>query len=109
VGKSLGEVRRERLAKYYPNGLPTYDDFKVGDPVKIITPMQDFRFFNYQTGTVTKNTKEYLGINVKFDEPMKYENGYILEEYNFEASDLVKLRATRPQHKKRRRKNDPEK
>jgi ribosomal protein L21E len=90
--KTLAEALREKQALYYPDGLPEYKDFKVGDRVQVITPCQDHRFFFDQTGVVTKNSGKYLGISVSFDVPMEYEDGYILREYNFEPGDLVKLK-----------------
>ena len=88
--KSLREVRLEAVEKYN-TGSNTYDDFNIGDNVKIITPCQDFYFFNGETGKVIKNSHKYLSIRVEFDEPRHFEDGYIQKDFGFNPEDLCKL------------------
>lgn len=70
----------------------TFDDFQKGMPVKIVSKIVDFHFWYGETGIVTKNTGKYLGIEVKLDKPRIYENGLILEGFNFNPKDLKPLR-----------------
>lgn len=45
-----------------------YEDFPVGSRVAIMATTVDFHFFKVgETGTVVKNTGQYLGISVEFD------------------------------------------
>lgn len=68
-----------------------FDDFRVGDKVKVITPAQDCYFFWGEKGTVISNSGKYLGIRVEFDKPRKFEDGYVQKDFNFEPSDLFRL------------------
>jgi hypothetical protein len=66
-----------------------YDDLPVGTQVKVITHYQDCYFFYGETGRVTQNSGQYLGINVKFDKPRRFEGGYIQYGFNFQPHDLI--------------------
>ncbi|MFQ5834353.1 MAG: hypothetical protein ACE5HR_00310 [bacterium] len=89
--KSLGTVLEEKIAKYN-TGNNNYEDFPVGTKVRIITPYSDCCFFwEYQTGVVTKNTRRYLGIEVTFDIPMEFKDGYIKYNHGFSPEQLCKL------------------
>jgi len=88
--RSVWDLYQEAIKKYGTKDN-TYETFKVGDRVKVITPCQDFNFFfNEPRGTVVKNEGRYLGISVKWDEPRHFESGYVEEAFNFEPQDLVK-------------------
>jgi hypothetical protein len=87
MSKSLADVRDEAQKKYNTSGN-THDMFPIGTKVKIITPCQDFNFFYGETGVVTKNTGDYLGIRVTFDEPRHFKDGSIQESFNFDPDDL---------------------
>lgn len=85
--RNVAEVNQERRTKY--NTLKnTYKQFPVGTRVQVICVAQDFAFFNgEETGTVTKNTGDYLGIIVTFDKKYaKYR-----PNFNFEPKDLIAL------------------
>lgn len=70
-----------------------FNDFKVDAKVKIISSCVDFRFFRKgQTGTVIRNSGKYLGIRIKFDKPMEYEDGHILNAWGFNPTDLELLK-----------------
>ncbi len=88
---SLYELKIKKQKKYYPGGLPNFKNFEIGDKVKIITPSEDFHFFNEETGVVIKNSHSYLGITVKFDKPRYFKNGYIQTEFNFNPESLFKI------------------
>ncbi len=68
--------------------------FEVGSKVRIVSGYVDCYFFNKETGVITKiNRKEdgdikYLGIIVKFDEPIGFEGGFLKHNHNFHAEDL---------------------
>ena len=66
-----------------------YDKFPVGTRVRVVCKGRDFHFFRgKETGVVIENKKKYLGIIVKFDKPIEYEDGTKLEWFNFEPEDL---------------------
>lgn len=88
--KTLSDLKSEAIKKYKTD-LNKYEDFNIGDNVKIITPCQDFYFFYEENGKVIKNSHKYLGIKVKFDKPREFKNGYIQTEFNFNPEDLYKL------------------
>jgi len=90
MGKSVYEVNEENKEKYKTKSN-TFDMFPEGTKVKIICAAQDFYFFYGETGVVSRNTGKYLGIQVQFDGPREFENGYIQESFNFEPADLVVL------------------
>ena len=100
MGKSLWDIKQEIIKKYYPKKKPTYYDFKVGDRVKVITPCQDFNFFYEETGIIIENSRSYLGIIVKLDEPRKFENGKLQEKFGFEPIDLYKLKGGSNENKR---------
>jgi len=67
--------------------------FPPGSKVQVISRGVDFMFFDGdETGIVSRNYGKYLGIIVKFDEPIKYRNWNkdIIEckEWNFNPEDL---------------------
>lgn len=90
MSKSIADLRKEAVEKYNTAGN-TYDDFQIGDEVKIITPCQDFYFFYEETGVIIENKGRYLGISVKFHQPREFEDGYIQNSFNFEPQDLCHL------------------
>lgn len=69
--KTFAEICKQKETNY------KYKDFPIGTPVKIITPCVDFYFFYGETGKVIKNNGGYLGIEVEFDKPRHFEDGYI--------------------------------
>lgn len=80
---------RDNLIKQYGTAENTFSTFPVGCKVKVITPCCDFTFFYGETGTVTKNTGEYLGITVTFDKPRREGRGKkIMHGFNFNPIDL---------------------
>ena len=85
----------ERESGRFPSALPRSHhraaaDFPVGTRVRIISPMVDFTWFRGdEKGTVIRNGNRYLSIIVEFDEPMRYEGGYVKTEHGFEPSDLI--------------------
>lgn len=90
MGKSLYQLIQE-AKKQYKTTNNTYEMFKVGSKVKIITLVQDFNFFNGETGIVISNTGGYLGITVEYDEPRYYKNGTIEKSWNFNPDDLIRI------------------
>ncbi len=88
MGRSLWNVSKEQK-KLYGTEDNTYDDFPIGSHVKIICCCQDHHFFYGETGKVVRNSGEYLGISVEYDEPRHYKNGVIETSFNFVPSDLV--------------------
>lgn len=69
-------------------GKPVDTKFVPGARVRIIAKWVDFYPFYGETGVITENTGEYLGIQVKFDEPRHFDNGYIQEDFNFNPQHL---------------------
>jgi hypothetical protein len=91
MSKSIRDIRQEKMIEY--NTINNkFEDFQIGDRVKVITPSQDFHFFYEETGKVIKNSYKYLGICVEFDEPRVFEDGYIQKGFNFEPEDLFLLK-----------------
>ena len=89
--KSLLELIEERK-EFFGTKNNTFDMFPVGTRVKVITLAQDFRFFEgNETGVVVRNTGEKLGIIVKLDEPIKYDDDNIITEFGFNPDDLIVL------------------
>lgn len=95
--KSLHQANQERL-----NHNATYEDFPIGTKVKVVCLCQDMYFFNPDkentNGTVIRNkaleenpTTTYLGITVKWDEPRRFEDGYIQFDFNFDPKDLIPI------------------
>ena len=91
MDKTIQDVIIETQKKYYPNGLPKLEDFKIGDKVKVITSCQDFYFFYEETGVIKSIKGSYLAIKVEFDEPREFKDGYIQKEFNFNPEDLFKI------------------
>ena len=85
--RSLFQVDEEKKALYGTKSN-NYDDFEVGDKVQVITLIQDHCFFYDNDGVVIENKKSYLGIKVKFDEPIHYKDGSCMEDFNFQPEDL---------------------
>lgn len=89
--KSIFDVNEERRKKFKTK-KNTFKDFPIGTKVRVICVCQDMYFFKgEETGTVIRNSGEYLGIIIKWDEPRHYEGGYIQYEFNFAPDDLVAL------------------
>jgi len=88
--KSVANVNKERMYRCRTT-KNTFEDFKKGDKVKVISAMVDMVSFEYETGIVIDNTYEYLGIEVKFDDEI-YLNDRRMESWNFNPKDLVKLK-----------------
>lgn len=66
----------------------TFDDLPIGTRVKVVADMVDMYFFYGETGIVEKNTGNYLGVIVRFDEPRHFTDGYIQETFNFNPKNL---------------------
>jgi hypothetical protein len=94
--RSLHDVHEEVIKKYGTQNN-TFDDFKVGDRVKVIAPYVDHYFFFEEEGEVIKNTFSYLGISVKFDKVREFEDGYLQISFNFNPKDLYHL--NKPEYK----------
>lgn len=90
MGKSVHDMNEEAKTLYGTRDQ-TYDDFPVGTRVKIICSGQDFYFFWGETGQVVSNSHKYLGIQVKFDEPRHFKDGFIQGSFGFEPDDLAIL------------------
>lgn len=88
MSRSIADVSRE-MVKLYDTKDNTYDDFPVGTPVKIICCSQDHHFFYGETGKVTDNKNNYLGIHVKYDMPRHYNDGTVQTGFNFSPDDLA--------------------
>lgn len=88
MAKSVYDLDIEKKNKYKTRDNK-FSDFPVGTRVQIICLGQDFYFFYDETGTVTKNSGRYLGIEVTFDKPRHFEDGYIQKSFNFEPEDLI--------------------
>lgn len=85
---NVNEGRRE----YHNTGNNTFKDFPIGTRVMVICICQDFMFFEgNETGKVIRNSGDYLGIIVEFDEPRKFNNNYLQKEWNFSPTDLIIL------------------
>lgn len=69
----------------------TYEDFPVGSKVQVVCLGQDYNFFYNETGVVIKNSGEYLGIIVKFDDPRKFSDGTVQVDFGFKPEDLIRL------------------
>ncbi len=67
--------------------------FPIGSRVKIVNRFVDFQFFRLgETGTVIKNSGEYLGIIVLLDCPHFFKEGDdILVYWGFNYDDLILL------------------
>jgi len=90
---SVADMIKEQKEKY-DTSKNTFDMFPVGTKVQVITLGQDHNFFSgKETGVVIKNSKKYLSIIVKFDEPRHFETGYIQTEFGFDPEDLIVLEA----------------
>lgn len=84
MSKSLGDACNE-----IRNHRAKYEDFPAGSRVRVSTFHQDGYFFRTtETGVVQKNTGRYLGIRVKFDEPMEFEDGWVKYDHGFDPGDL---------------------
>lgn len=88
MGKSLWDTSQDMI-RVYGTEYNTYDDFPIGSYVKIICISQDHHFFFGETGTVFRNSGEYLGISVEYDEPRHYKDGTIETSFNFVPKDLT--------------------
>ena len=90
MGKSVADIRRENEIIYGTKDN-TFDDFPIAIRVKVVCPCEDFTFFNGETGVVTQNTGDYLGIAVKFDNPPHYRDGSVLTGFSFNPKSLCVL------------------
>lgn len=79
--KTLAELRKETESNC------TFADFPIKQRVEVVTPCEDFTFFYNETGKVIKNTGEYLGITVEFDNPRVLEDG-LQYCFNFNPKSL---------------------
>lgn len=65
------------------------EPYKVGTRVHVKRCAEDFHYFNGNDfGTVTKNSLEYLGIEVTFDKPRRYVGGRVMRSFNFHPINL---------------------
>ena len=94
--RTLRDVHEEAIEKY-GTGENGFENFKIGDRVKVITPYCDSYFFFEEEGEVIKNTFSYLGISVKFDKVREFEGGYLQISFNFNPKDLYHL--NKPEYK----------
>lgn len=63
--------------------------FTVGKRVLVKSCVEDFHFFNGRDkGTVKRNSLDYLGIIVEFDQPRVYKDGRVMTEFNFNPRNL---------------------
>jgi len=89
MSRSLGEANDAVL-----NHKGQFSDFPVGSRVKVVCLFQDMYFFNSETqntnGTVIRNSGEYIGIIVEWDEPRHYES-HIQTDFNFGPKDMIRL------------------
>lgn len=69
-----------------------FDDFPIGQRVKIISEGVDFYFFYGETGEVIKNDGKYLGITVEFDKPREFEGGIVQTHFGFNPENLCPLK-----------------
>ena len=90
MSRTLADINDDNI-RAYNTEHNTFEDFPIGTRVKIITPCEDFTFFNGETGTVIKNSGEYLGIRVKYDKPRRYKNGAIETDWSFNPQSLAIL------------------
>ena len=89
--RTVADIHAERINKYGTE-FNTFDDFQIGNRVKVITPHCDRSFFpEGLPGEVTQNTKRYLGITVTFDHPREFEDGSLQFSFNFNPKDLYNL------------------
>ena len=89
--KTVWDINQEQKLKYCTN-LNTFDMFPIETKVQVITVCQDHNFFTgTEKGKVIRNSGEYLGIIIKFDEPIQYKDGSIRTEFNFNPTDLIVL------------------
>lgn len=65
-----------------------YHDFPVGTKVRIVSKVVDFCFFYGETGIVTRNSGQYLGIVVRFDEVRNFSDGTKQLDFNFCPQNL---------------------
>lgn len=84
MNKTIRELNEEKW-----NHDVTFYDFPIGRRVKIVSACVDFIFFDGEIGTVVKNSGNYLGITVKFDN-LRFgnENNYT-EVWGFNPKDLM--------------------
>jgi len=85
ISKTVAELHAKAVEKYSTE-KNDFSDFPVFSKVKIIAPFVDFVFFYGETGMVIKNSRDYLGITVKLDEPRRN-----IIEWNFNPKDLFKI------------------
>ena len=90
MSKSVFDLKEEAIDKYNTK-KNTFEKFPIGVKVKIVTPCEDFHFYYGETGTVIKNSGQYLGISVKYDVPREYTDGTIEEYFNFNPKSLCLL------------------
>jgi len=96
--KSVHDLNQERRVDH---GGPQYlqdihhinpavwEQFPVGTRVIVRCAAQDHSFFRGdETGVIEKNKMHYLGLIVRFDKPLRYQDGHIVETFNFEPDDL---------------------
>ena len=82
--------RTERnLSLSIPEQIKDIDKFPIGTRVRVVVEFQDMYFFRgNETGTVIRNTGDYMGVIVKFDKPRYFEDDYIQYDFNFNPVDL---------------------
>lgn len=92
MSKSVKELGEEARAQHNTEAN-TFEMFPVGTAVEVISPCVDFYFWYNERGQVIENKGCYLGIIVRFDEPIIYEGGYRQETFNFNPTDLIVIPA----------------
>jgi hypothetical protein len=84
--RSVWDVMQEQY-DIYQTGNNTYDMFKPGDTVRIITPAQDHNFFDMDNsyGRVISNSGRYLGLKIFVYNIIKS----TVSAWGFEAKDVI--------------------
>jgi hypothetical protein len=91
MSKTIQDLHDTQVKKYNTS-KNTWEMFPRGTRVKVITPCQDFHFFNEkETGTVESVTNKYLGIIVKFNNPRHFTDGLVQSHFGFNPEDLCVL------------------
>ena len=90
MSKTIAELIKETESNC------TFKDFPIGQRAEVVVPCEDFTFFWNEKGTIIKNTGEYLGITLKFDEVRHYEDGSTIETFNFNPKSLKPIGEIKP-------------
>jgi len=87
---AISDVNKKQKATYNTQNN-TFDMFDAHDKVKVICASQDWNFFKgTEVGTIIENTKQYLGIIIKFDD-IKENGSWAGDTFGFNPEDLILL------------------